>query len=153
LKLGINYPVGAVLSIDDEIIDVAGNEINRHKSFVKHAENVLIIRNGKKLYKASRAKKKITLFSTLEPCIQCLGSCVTNKVNQIVYIQKDPNGGACDIKYDNIGSRYKEFWPEIIHAPISKKPKMIMVAYFKEELKRGSNVEWATKMLGLLKNV
>lgn len=152
-KQGINYPVGAVLSIDDEIIDVAGNEIIKHKSFVKHAENVLIIRNGKKLYKASKAGKKISLYSTLEPCIQCLGSCVTNKVNRIVYIQKDPNGGACDIKYNNIGSRYKEFWPEIIHAPISKEPKRIIISYFRLELERGNNIEWATKMLRLLQNV
>jgi len=151
-KRGVNYPVGAVLCIDNEIVDIVGNEINGRKSLVKHAENTLIIRNDRKLYMASKAGKTICLYSTLEPCIQCLGSCVTNKVNKIFYIQKDPNGGACDIRYDNIGSRYKEFWPEIIYAPISKIPKKLMVAHFKSNLKNRINIEWANKMLGLLKN-
>lgn len=153
LEKGINYPVGAVLSIDGEIIDVAGNEINKQKSFVKHAENILIIRNDKKIFKASKEGKEICLYSTLEPCIQCLGACVTNKINKIFYIQKDPNGGACDIKHDNIGLRYKEFWPEIIHASVSKAPKNLMVKYFKLNLKRGLYIEWSNKMLELLKKV
>jgi tRNA(Arg) A34 adenosine deaminase TadA len=153
LKIGTNYPVGAVLCIDNQIIDIAGNEINRQKSFVKHAENTLIIRNDTKLFNASKAGKAIALYSTLEPCIQCLGACVTNKVNKLFYIQKDPNGGACDLQYENIGLRYREFWPEIIHAPISKTPKKLMVAYFNTNLKNGTQLEWSTKMLRLLKDI
>ena len=38
-----NYPVGAVLAVDNEIIDSAGNKINKQKSFVNHVENELII--------------------------------------------------------------------------------------------------------------
>lgn len=143
---GLNYPVGAVLAIDDEVVDEAGNEINKNKSYVNHAENALIIRNGARLYEATKTKKQKTIYSTLEPCLQCLGACVANNVDRIIYIQKDPNGGACDIKHDNIGARYKEFWPEIIHAPISEDPKKYMITFFNEEIKKG-NVEWPTKML------
>lgn len=39
-----NYPVGAVLAVDNKIIGSAGNEINKQKSFVSHAENTLIIK-------------------------------------------------------------------------------------------------------------
>lgn len=143
---GMNYPVGAVLSIENEIIDVAGNEINKHKSFVKHAENNLIIRNGAKLYKATKSGKHKTIYTTLEPCLQCLGACVANNIDRIIYIQKDPNGGACGVKHDNIGSRYTDFWPEIIHAPVSNVPKKCMISFFKSEIKKG-NIEWPTKML------
>lgn len=152
-KAGINYPVGAVLCIEDKIIGSAGNGTNKHKSLVKHAENTLIIKNGRKLFEAMKKNQTTALYSTLEPCIQCLGACVNNKVRRILYIQKDPNGGACEMKHDNIGSRYQEFWPEIIHAPISKNPKRLMVAHFKSELRKGNHVEWSRKMLGLLKNV
>lgn len=143
-----NYPVGAVLSIDNKIVAVGGNEINKCKSFVYHAENNLIINNGDKLFKA-RSKKIISIYTTLEPCIQCLGACVTNHVDRIIYIQKDPNGGACNLKYNNIGLWYKEFWPQIIYAPISKTPKNLMLAYFKEEIKNGNN-KWPQKMIDLL---
>lgn len=150
-KKGVNYPVGAVLSIGDKIFDGTGSNMFKHRSRVMHAENTLIIRNGKKLFKAFESGKKSTLYTTLEPCIQCLGACVTNNVSRIVYIQKDPNGGACDMKHDKIGLHYREVWPEIIHAPISEKPKKLMLAFFRSEIKKG-NTEWPSKMLKLLAN-
>jgi len=148
---GVNYPVGAVLSIDDKIVDATGSNMFKHKSRVMHAENTLIIRNGEKLFKAFELGQASTLYTTLEPCIQCLGACVTNNVSKIIYIQKDSNGGACDMKHDKIGLHYREVWPKIIHAPISEKPKKLMIAFFKSEIKKG-NIEWPTKMVSLLKN-
>lgn len=60
-----NYPVGAVLAIDNETIGVGGNEFNlsKHKqrSFVNHAENLLIIKNGQLLSDAYRQNKIISL--------------------------------------------------------------------------------------------
>lgn len=145
-----NYPVGAVLAIDNKIIDTAGNEINKQKSFVNHAENTLIIRNGQRLTDAYTQGKTISLYSTLEPCIQCLGASVTNHINRILFIERDPNGGACSLRHDNIGLWYKEFWPEIMHCPFTDEPKRLMIKFFKEEIARG-NTEWPKKMLKLLK--
>ncbi|MFA5777232.1 MAG: nucleoside deaminase [Parcubacteria group bacterium] len=145
-----NYPVGAVLSIGDEIIDVAGNEINKQKSFVSHAENNLIIKNGKLIHDAFEQGKTVSLYSTLEPCIQCLGASVTSHISRILFIEKDPNGGACDLKHDNIGLFYKEFWPEIRHCHFTDEVKQIMIKYFHGEIKKG-NIQWPQKMLQLLK--
>ncbi len=144
-----NYPVGAVLAIDNKIVDDANNEINKQRSFVNHAENTLIIRNGKLLSDAYKQNKVISLYSTLEPCIQCLGASVTNHINRILFIERDPNGGACDLKHDNIGLWYKKTWPKIIHYPFSKEPKQLMIKFFHEEIKRG-NIAWPKKMLRLL---
>lgn len=146
-----NYPVGAVLAINGQIIDKAGNDINLGKSFVNHAENTLIVRNGSRLYEAWENNKDISLYSTLEPCIQCLGASVTNHVCKIFYIQKDPNGGACDLRHDNIGLWYKKTWPEIIHTPISEEPLDMMLKFFRSEIEKG-NTKWPTKMLKLLVN-
>ena len=147
-----SYPVGAVLAIDDEIIGIGGNEYSRHKleqrSYVNHAENLLIIKNGIALANAYKAEKIISLYSTLEPCIQCLGASVTNHINRILYIESDPNGGACDLKHDNIGVWYKEVWPEIIHCPFTDEPKQLMIKFFHEEIERGNPV-WPEKMLKL----
>ncbi len=146
-----NYPVGAVLSINEEIIDTAGNEVKGQESLVNHAENTLIIRNGKKLREISDDQDKIiTLYTTLEPCLQCLGASVVNCINRILFIEHDPNGGACNLNRDSIGLRYKEFWPKIIHCPISTEPKELMIKFFKEEIIRG-NIEWPSKMLKLLR--
>jgi len=144
-----NYPVGAVLAIDEKIVGSAGNEINKQKSFVNHAENVLILNNGKLLAEAHEKGKTISLYSTLEPCIQCLGASVTNHVNRVLFIEKDPNGGACELKHDNIGLWYREVWPEIIYTPFTDEPKQLMIKFFHKEIKRG-NTKWPQKMLNLL---
>lgn len=146
-----NYPVGAVLVIDGKLVEASGNEIKGKKSFVHHAENQLIINNSTKLYEAFENNKEIALYTTLEPCIQCLGASVTNHINKIVYIQKDPNGGACDLKHDNIGLFYKDKWPEIIHAEVSDKPLKLMLEFFHVEIEKG-NTKWPSKMLSLLEN-
>jgi len=143
-----NFPVGAVLTIDDEIIDIAGNTKNEQQTYVNHAENTLIINNGKKLAQAYKKGRKISLYSTLEPCIQCLGASVINHIDRILYIEKDPNGGACDIKHDNIGIWYKEVWPEIVYVPFTDELKKLMIKFFHEEIERG-NTKWPKKMLGL----
>lgn len=144
-----NYPVGAVLTIDSKLVEASGNQIKGKKSFVHHAENQLIINNATELYEAFEDNKEIVLYSTLEPCIQCLGTSVTNHINKVVYIQRDPNGGACDLRHDNIGLFYKNHWPEIIHAEISNKPLKLMLEFFHSEIKKG-NTKWPSKMLSLL---
>ena len=145
-------PGRAILVIDEEIIATGYNEYTRdnpeQRSYVNHAENLLIIKNGIALSDAYKQGKTISLYSTLEPCIQCLGASVTNHVNRILYIESDPNGGACNIKHDNIGLWYKEFWPEIIHCPVSEEPKKMMIDFFRNEVKRG-HTEWPEKMLRL----
>ncbi|MFH1402266.1 MAG: nucleoside deaminase [Patescibacteria group bacterium] len=146
-----NYPVGAVLAIDNKIIDTAGNEVNKQKSSVYHAENTLIIRNGQLLNNAFKQGKIISLYSTLEPCVQCLGASVTNHITRILFIEKDPNGGACNLQHDNIGLCYREVWPEIIHFPFTDEPRQLMIKFFHEEIKRG-NTKWPEKMLGLMEN-
>ncbi len=151
-----NYPVGAVLAIDNEIIAIGGNKCNRNeserKSYIDHAEILLIIKHGNLLSEAYKHSKIISLYSTLEPCIQCLGAAVTNHVNHILFIESDPNGGACNLRHDNIGIWYKEVWPEITQCPISEEPKKLMIKFFHNEIKRG-NTEWPEKMLRLLKAV
>jgi len=143
-----NYPVGAVLTIDNVVVGSGENKINEGKSYFNHAEISLIATHSSKLYDAYSSGKQIVLYSTLEPCIQCLGAAVTNHINKIIYITKDPNGGACDIKHDNIGDWYKHTWPEIVYAPISENPLELMVRFFKNEIVKG-NTKWPEKMLRL----
>jgi len=148
------FPVGAVLAIDNKIIATGGNEFNlkkqQNQSYVKHAENLLIIKKGNLLSDAYKKNKTISLYSTLEPCIQCLGASVTNHINKIFFIQKDPNGGACNLKHDNIGLWYKEVWPEIKYCPFTKEPKELLIKYFHEEIKKG-NSKYPARMLRLFK--
>lgn len=140
-----NFPVGAVLVIDDKIIDTAGNERRKQGSRAAHAENSLIIKNGGTILGVHKQNKIIKLYSALEPCIQCLGTSVMNRVSEIFFIQKDPIGGACDLAHNNIGLWYREAWPEIHYCPLSDEPKKLLAEFFREEIKNGNTAKWYKK--------
>jgi tRNA(adenine34) deaminase len=142
-----NFPVGAVLTIDDEIIDAGGNERAKKKTWGAHAENILIIKNGVSIQKAHRQNKITKIYSTLEPCMQCLGASVSNRIGQIFFVQKDPIGGACDLKHDNIGLWYKKVWPQIYHCPVSDGPRKLMAKFFRRAIKDGNTTGWYKKCL------
>ena len=121
------------------------------QNYSNHAETQLIIQHGEELLKASKAGKKISLFSTLEPCLMCLGVAVMNKVNRIVYLQKDPHAGACGIEVKSLGIRYQEVFPEIIYLPnFSSQPKQLIIDFLKGQIATGVRVEWSQKFLKLL---
>ncbi|SRR5258706_820147 len=143
-----NFPIGAVLVIDDKLIGTRENKINEKKSYFEHAEISLISDHATELYEAHQANQNSTLYSTLEPCLQCLGVSVLSYVTKIIYITKDPRGGACDMGHNNIGDFYQEWWPEIIHAPISNIPLNLMMQFFKDEVQKG-NTQWAQHMIEL----
>lgn len=143
-----NYPVGAVLAIDEQIISSQGNLGKEKNSLVYHAENYLIIKNGEIMYKAFKKGKKISLYSTLEPCLMCTGAATMNKVDSIFYIQNDPHAGACMLDISSIGERYQVIFPKIEHVKISNTPKELIMKFLDIELSRG-NKEWAKEMIRL----
>ncbi len=147
-----NYPVGAVLVFDNEVTGTSGNFGETSKNYVNHAETMLLIKNGEALLQASKDGKTITLYTTLEPCLMCLGVAVMNKVNRIVYAQKDPHAGACGIDRKTLGLRYQEVWPEIEQKPYSQKPKELIIKFLKKQIRDGVRVEWSKNFLRLLEN-
>ena len=147
-----NYPVGAVLVFNNEVVGVGGNYGETSKNYINHAETLLLIKNGEALLQASKDGKTVTLYSTLEPCLMCLGVAVMNKVNRIVYIQKDPLAGACGIDRKTLGMRYQKVWPDIEHKAYTKKPKELIVRFLEKQIEEGVRVEWSENFLRLLEN-
>lgn len=75
------YPVGAVLLRDGEIIAKAGNRCVADVDPTAHAE-VLVIREG---YKKLRSVSDCTLYTTLFPCPMCEKTIVEVGIRRVVY--------------------------------------------------------------------
>jgi len=142
-----NYPVGATLYIDDDNIFSIGNAAKDKDSLFFHAENSLIMKYGKEMYSQFKRGGDIKIYSTLEPCLMCLGAAVLNKVTNIHYIQKDPHAGACNIDTNSLGIRYEEIWPKIEHVEYSNVPLDLLIKFFNREIEDGN--QWGEKMLDL----
>lgn len=123
------FPVGAVLCIDNEEIAVAHNAIVSTRTLVAHAEALLLIRNGPALMAAWQNQKlPITIYTTLEPCLMCLSSSAHSRVTRIVYACRDPmaGGGQADPPSD----WYKSAWPKLEHlGTLEKESATLLLQY------------------------
>ena len=84
-------PVGAVITIENNIIARAHNLTERLNDVTAHAEMQAITSasnflNGKYLIGC-------TLYVTLEPCVMCMGAIYWSQLSRIVFAAYDPKRG------------------------------------------------------------
>jgi tRNA(adenine34) deaminase len=90
-RLG-NLPIGAVITLDSEEIAEAGNSILvpfYHPG--RHAEMEALARVPAEMWPRSR---EMTCYTTLEPCLMCMGALLLHGVGRIVFGAFDREGGA-----------------------------------------------------------
>lgn len=90
-RLG-NLPIGAVVTLDDRVIAEAGNSVlSPYYHPGRHAEMEALGRVPAELWPRSR---EMTCYTTLEPCLMCMGALVLHGVGRVVFGARDREGGA-----------------------------------------------------------
>jgi tRNA(adenine34) deaminase len=88
-----NLPIGALITLDGHILAESGNKVlvpDFHPG--RHAEIEALNKiPGDYLYKRS---KDMTLYTTQEPCVMCLGAIILYRIGRVVYGGSDPKTGA-----------------------------------------------------------
>ncbi|MGA9997152.1 MAG: nucleoside deaminase [Pyrinomonadaceae bacterium] len=87
-----NLPIGVVLTLGDEMIAEAGNALlvpYYHPG--RHAEIEALQRVPAKLWSRSR---EMTCYTTLEPCVMCMGTLLLHGFGRVVFGAEDRRGGA-----------------------------------------------------------
>ena len=84
-------PVGAVVTIGDEIIAEARNAMRGSSDPTAHAEMVAIRATASKL-DTSRLDD-CTLWVTLEPCAMCAAAVALSRMKALRFAAEDPKGG------------------------------------------------------------
>ena len=86
-----NLPIGAVLTLDGEVIAEAGNAVLiPHYHPGRHAEMEALGRVPAPLWPRAR---EITCYTTLEPCVMCTGALLLHGVGRVVFGAEDREGG------------------------------------------------------------
>ncbi len=85
-------PVGAVLTLDGEIIAESHNKPISTSDPSSHAE-INVIREAAKFLKNYRLQNT-TLYVTLEPCMMCCGALVHARIENLVFSATDSKSGA-----------------------------------------------------------
>ena len=92
------FPVGCIVTCDDQVIATGARTGTTQAvaSELLHAEMVALRELEKKA--ASAPRNRMTLYSTLEPCLMCYGAILLSGIGTLVYAYEDAMGGgtACD---------------------------------------------------------
>lgn len=112
-----DYPVGAALVVDGDLWGTASNSLFTDRRSTAHAEHNLLSAHSSRL-QAKKVRERlqdmdICLYTTLEPCLMCLGTAVMHRVSRIVVACPDPNGGTTNLDPTTLGSVYRNWWPQI----------------------------------------
>ncbi len=91
-------PVGCVAVKDGKVIARAYNKKEMMKDSTMHAEILLIKKMSKKLKKWRL--EGVTVYSTLEPCIMCMGALIHSRIERLVFGAYDKKFGAAVSLYE-----------------------------------------------------
>jgi len=86
-------PVGAILVLKSRVIARTFNQVELLQDSSAHAE-LLCIRKGSLLLKNWRLLET-TLYTTLEPCLMCVGALLLSRVARVVWGAPNLRYGAC----------------------------------------------------------
>ena len=87
-------PIGAVLACDSEVLAEAHWKGTSH-GLLQHPEHVVLTAADGKVQPGQRGR--CTLYTTLEPCLMCVGTAMSFGVGRIVYALAAPADGAADV--------------------------------------------------------
>ena len=90
------HPIGTVLVGGDKILTKGQTSVVRHGTITAHGELVALRDAGWRVFSAERP---LTIYTTLEPCLMCIGAAMQCGVDEIVYaMPAKPDGGTKYIK-------------------------------------------------------
>jgi len=97
-------PVGAILTVDGQIIARAHNQVEQLCDATAHAEMICITTAASDMGQWRLTGS--TLYCTLEPCAMCLGALIASRVERLVFGAPDIRQGACGSWVDLIAARH-----------------------------------------------
>jgi len=125
------FPVGSVIVYQDRIL-ATGSRKGTSGDFpneIDHAEIIAL----KQLIdlKVNTDKNRVVLFTTLEPCIMCLGAMILSGISEIVYAYEDIMGGGTNCDLTKLTPLYKDCRISIVPSILRKESLELFKAFFK----------------------
>lgn len=80
-------PIGSVIVHGDHVVSRGGNRVNSNQRELDHAEVLALRANWP--YVSQNASEYV-LYTTLEPCVMCLGTIAVASIRHVVFGESDP---------------------------------------------------------------
>jgi len=124
------FPVGCILVYQDRVL-ARGRRIGTvgaHRNEVDHAEMVALRQLSK--METRIPAERITLFSTLEPCLMCYGAIILSGIKTLVYALEDVMGGGTSCDLAKLNPLYRQSRISIVPNILRAESAKLLKAYF-----------------------
>jgi tRNA(adenine34) deaminase len=131
LKAG-EFPVGCVMVYEGELIS-RGRRINSippTENEMDHAEIVALRKIFDQHPEIDRAR--ITVYSTMEPCLMCYVTLLLNGIRNIVYGYEDIMGGGTNLDLSALSPLYREISVDIIPHIMRRESLALFKTFFSD---------------------
>ncbi len=137
------FPVGCIIEYKGEVL-VTSSRIGTTGSVsneVDHAEMIAL----KKLTQMSQEinRDQAVLFSTMEPCLMCLGATILSGIGKIVYAYEDVMGGGTQCNFHKLTPLYAKSSISVV----SNIMRTESLALFKDYFQDPNNQYWKGSLL------
>jgi len=124
-------PIGAVVTLNDEIIGRGYNSVIKNSDPTCHAE-IMALRDAAHFLSNYRLPEA-NLYITLEPCIMCLGAIFHARVKQVYFGAFDPKFHSCDPNQQLINNQVINHHTSFEGGILEEKCSNLLKTYFKNK--------------------
>jgi tRNA(adenine34) deaminase len=144
------FPIGAIVVLDGEIVGRGTATEQREKRFLGHAE-LLALEQADRLQLSFDQRRRAALFTNLEPCLMCMGAAMSFFLGEIVYGLESPaDGGVGSVQ---VWTRKEEDLPNYqiptITSGILRKESIQLFELYVARRPPGPMRDWAESLIKL----
>ena len=121
-------PVGAVVTLGDQIVAVAHNERETGSDPTAHAEIVALRRAAAAV--GNWRLNDAHLYVTMEPCPMCAGALVNARIRRLYFGCDDPKAGAVRTLYQILDDRRLNHRVEVVPDLLAAEGAALLRAFF-----------------------
>lgn len=143
-------PIAAVIFLDDIIISKSYTSEKTDKRYLVHAELKALIEADVKRF-SFKDRKKMQLFTTLEPCMMCMGASMSFFIGEVYYSLESPSDGAVAIaqEWNPKSKDFPAFSIPKIYGGILRQETQALFNEYVQKNENGAMCEWAKALANL----
>jgi tRNA(adenine34) deaminase len=125
------FPVGCVIVGEGKILarGIRSHSIGGSINETDHAEMNALRQLG--LNPTDNRNRRLTVFSTMEPCLMCYGALLIHGIKTIVYAYEDVMGGATSLDLSQLSPLYRDHKIHIVPDILRRESLELFKAFFK----------------------
>jgi tRNA(adenine34) deaminase len=143
-------PIAAIIFLDDSIIAESYTKEFSERRLLVHAEMNALLDADLKRY-SFEDRKRMQLFTNLEPCMMCLGAAMSSFVGEVFYALESPSDGAVQMaqEWDPQSEDYAAYRLPKITGGILREESQALFREFAEKCPPGGLRDFALSLTRL----